>query len=83
MGFVRRTPAAHGGPLHPSGAAKTDRHLAVFDDHRHVTAAFAVDEHALERRRILLDVQILDRDAPPIKVFTGGLRVGSSVLAED
>jgi hypothetical protein len=48
-----------------------------------VTTAFAVAEHALERCRILLDVQILDRDVPPIKVFTGGLRVGSSVLAED
>ena len=69
--------------LNPSSAAKANRHLAVFDDHRNRAAALAVAEHPLEGGRIFLDVQILEPDVPPIEVFTGGLGVGSSILAED
>jgi hypothetical protein len=42
-----------------------------------------VHEHARERRRVLLDVEILERDMPPLEVVTGGLRIRSGVLAED
>src|ERR1043166_7901903 len=71
------------GASHASGAAEADRHLAVFDDHRHGAAPFRVAEHALERRRVSLDVQVRDREMPPLIVVTGGLRVGSRVLAEN
>lgn len=40
-------------------------------------------EHALEFRGMFLDVEVLERDLPPLVVVTGGLRVGSGVLAED
>jgi hypothetical protein len=42
-----------------------------------------VREHARERRGVLLDVEVFERDMPPLKVVTGGLRVGSGVFAED
>jgi hypothetical protein len=40
-------------------------------------------EHPREIGRILLDVDVLERDVPPLIVVTGGLRVGSGILAED
>lgn len=69
--------------LDPSGAAEADGHLIVVDDHRHRAATLAVDEHAREGRLVLLDVEILERYVPPLKVVTGGLRIRSGVLAED
>ena len=69
--------------LHPSGAAEADGHLAVVDYDRHRAAPLAVHEHARERRRVLLDVEILERYVPPLKVVTGGLRIRSGVFAED
>ena len=73
---------AHGAPgLDPSGAAEPDRHLIVVDDHRHGAAPVAEPEHALELRRVLLDVDVLERNVPPLIVVTGGLRVRSGVFA--
>ena len=66
-----------------SGAAEADCHLIAVNDHRHGTAPVAVPQHALELRRILLDVDVLERNLPPLKIVTGGLRVRSGVLAED
>src|SRR3982751_5295046 len=45
--------------------------------------SLAVAKHPLERRRILLDVEILDRHLPPRVVVPGGSRIRSGVLAED
>jgi hypothetical protein len=74
----------HGPPtLHASGAAEADRHLLAVDDHRHRPASLAEGQHALELRRVLLDVDVLERNVPPIKILPGGLRVGSRVFAED
>jgi hypothetical protein len=67
----------------PSGAAEADRDLVAVDDYRHRAAAVAEAEHPLQFRRVLLDVDVFERDMPPIEVLPGGLRVGSSVLAED
>ena len=69
--------------LNPSGPAKPDRHLLAVDDHRDRPASLAVAEHPLERGRVLLDVEILDRDLPPRVIVPGGSRVRSRVLAED
>jgi hypothetical protein len=66
-----------------SSSAESDRHPIVVDDDGHGAAALAVAEHALELRGVFLDVDVLERDMPPLIVVTGGLRVGSSVLAED
>jgi hypothetical protein len=71
-------------PLNASGAAEADRDRAIVSqNHRHRAAAFAQAEHPLELGRVLLDVDVLERDMPPIEVFTGGLRVGSGVFPED
>jgi hypothetical protein len=67
----------------PSGPAESDRHPIVVDDDRHGATALAVAQHALEFGRVFLDVDVLERDMPPLIVVTGGLRVGSSVLAKD
>ena len=72
-----------GAASHASGPAEADRHLPVFDDDWHGAAAEAVLEHPLEIGWILLDVDVLERSVPPLIIVTGGLRVGSSVLAED
>jgi hypothetical protein len=69
--------------LDASGAAEADRDLLVLDDHRHGAAPVAVAEHPLKLRRVLLDVDVLERDMPPLIVVTGGLRVRSGVFAED
>jgi hypothetical protein len=69
--------------LHPSGAAEPDRHLLAVDDHRHRAPSLAVGQHALQLRRVLFDVDVLERNMPPIKIFPGGLCVGSGVFAED
>jgi hypothetical protein len=69
--------------LDASGAAEADGHLVVVHDDRHCAASLAVHEHARERRGVLLDVEILERDVPPLKVVTGGLRIRSGVFAED
>jgi hypothetical protein len=67
--------------LDPSGAAEPDRNLIVVDDHRNGAAPLAVLEHALELNGVLFDVEVLERNVPPLIIVTGGLRVGSSVLA--
>ena len=71
------------GASHPSRPAEADRHLLVVDDHRHAALAFGVAEHPLQLRGAFLDVDVLERDLPPLMVFPGGLGVGSGVLAED
>jgi hypothetical protein len=70
-------------PSDASGAAEADRHLIAVDDHGDGAAAAAVRQHALERRRVLLDVEVLERNVPPLKILPGGLRVRSGVFAED
>jgi hypothetical protein len=69
--------------LHASGAAEADGHLVVIHDDRHRAASLAVHEHTRERGGVLLDVEILERDVPPLKVVTGGLCIRSGVFAED
>ena len=66
-----------------SGAPEADGHLIAVDDDGHRAAAGAVLEHPPHRVRISLDVEVLERNVPPLVVVTGGLRVGSGVLAED
>src|SRR5215471_4783517 len=73
----------HGAALDASGAAETNRDLVAFDDDRHGAPAAAVGEHALKLGGVLLDVDVLERDVPPLIIGPGGLRVGSGVLAED
>ena len=69
--------------LDASGAAEADRHLIAVHNHRHGAAPVAEPQHALELGRTLLDVDVLERNMPPLKVVTGGLRVRSGVFAED
>src|SRR6476620_4134835 len=69
--------------LNPSGPAEPDRHLLAVDDHRHRAASLAVREHPLERRRVLLDVEILDCHLPPRVIVPGGSRIRSGVFPED
>ena len=76
-------PLRTGAVSHASGTAEPDRHLAVLDDDRDGAAAFAELEHPLQRVSVFLDVDVSERDLPPCIVVTGGLRVGSGVLAED
>ena len=80
---MERPSAPARGASDASGAAEADRHLAVFDDHRHGPAPLRVTEHALERRRVFLDVHVTDRNMPPLIVVPGGLRIRSGVLAEN
>lgn len=77
--FLRSTERS----LDASGAAKANRHLITVDNHRHGAAAVAEPQHALKLRRALLDVDVLERNLPPLKVVTGGLRVRSGVFSED
>jgi hypothetical protein len=69
--------------LYASSAAEPDRHLIAVNNHRNRASPFAESEHALELRRGFLDVDVLEQNLPPLKVVTGGLRIGSGVLAED
>jgi hypothetical protein len=69
--------------LDASGAAEADRDLVAVNDHRYRAAPVAVHEHARESCSVLLDVEVLERNLPPLKVVTGGLRVRSGVFAED
>jgi hypothetical protein len=75
--------ALHGARSDPSGAAEADGHLIAVDDHRHGPTAVAEGQHALQFGRVALDVDVLERNLPPGKILTGGLRIRSSVLAED
>jgi hypothetical protein len=68
---------------HASSTSEADGHLSVFHDDRNGAATRAVLEHSREIRGILLDVDVLEREVPPLVVVTGGLRVWSGVLAED
>ena len=69
---------------HASRAAEPDGHAAIVGhDHRDRAPPVAVGEHPLEIGVVLLDVDVLERDMPPLIVVTGGLRVGSRVFAED
>jgi hypothetical protein len=78
---LRRSNRAPG--LYASGAAEPDRHLIAVNDHRNRAAAIAEPEHPLQPRLVFLDVDVLERNLPPLKVVTGGLRVRSGVFAED
>jgi hypothetical protein len=40
-------------------------------------------EHLCQRRRVLLDVHVLEFHLPPFEIVTGGCRVGSCVFAVD
>ena len=58
-----RSGAPPGARLHPSGPAEADRDFAVrLENDRDGTAALAQDQHLLELGRILLDVDVLERD---------------------
>lgn len=74
---------SHGAALDASGAAEADGHLLPVHNHRNGAAALAEAEHPFKFHGVLLDVDVLERDMPPLVIITGGLRVGSSVLAED
>ena len=67
----------------PSRATEADRHLLAVDDHRHGAAAVAKGQHPRQRGGVLLHVEVFERNLPPLKILTGGLRVGSRVFAED
>jgi hypothetical protein len=69
--------------LNASGAAEADGDLIAVNDHRHRSASAAVNEHARKGRGVLLDVEVLERNVPPLKIVTGGLRIRSGVFAED
>ena len=56
----------------PSSTAETDGHLIAIDNDRHRATAAAVAKHAVELRRVLLDVDVFERDMPPDIVLTGG-----------
>ena len=84
LGMRRMCLRSNRAPSNASGAAEADRDRAIVgQNHGHRTAALAQAEHPLARGRVLLDVEVLERDVPPIKVFTGGLCVGSRVFPED
>ena len=68
---------------HASRAPETDGDAAVDDDDGHLAAAMGEAEHALELRRLFLDVEVLDAKTLSGVVLTGRLGVGSGVLAED
>src|SRR5439155_2061124 len=70
-----RTPSR--GVSDTSRAAKADGDRAVFDDHRHGATSFRVAEHPFERRRVFLDVHVIERNMPPRIVVPGGSRIGS------
>src|SRR2546428_9183228 len=75
---------ARRAPLHSSRSSKSDRHAAIVgDDDRDRAAALAEGQHPVEVGAALLDVDVLERDLPPLVVVTGGLRVRSRILAED
>jgi hypothetical protein len=40
-------------------------------------------QHHRQRRLVFLDVEVLDVAMPPLVIVTGGLRVGSTILAEN
>jgi hypothetical protein len=75
--------ARSAGVLDASSAAEPDGHVTVLHDDRHGAAPVAETQHALELGRVLLDVDVLERNVPPLIVFTGSLCVGSGVLAEN
>ena len=83
VGCLPRRSAAPGSSLDASRTAEPDRHFGAVQDDRYVPAPPGHGEHAIERRSILLDVDVLELDTPPDMVLTGGQRVGSRVLAED
>src|SRR5262245_9218462 len=73
-----------GGLLDASGAPEPDGHRAgLVDNHGHGAAAVRVAEHPLQLGRLLLDVDVFERDVPPLMVCPGGFRVRSTILAED
>jgi hypothetical protein len=74
---------SNGARSHASGAAEPDGHLIAVDNHRHGAAPVAEGQHALQVGRVAFDVDVLERNLPPAKILTGGLRIRSSVLAED
>jgi hypothetical protein len=75
---------AAGGRLDASRPAEADRDGAVLvENHRHGAAAGGVGQHPRELGGPFLDVDVVDRDVPPLIVCPGGLRVRSGVLAED
>ena len=69
--------------LDASGAAEADGDLVAVNDHGHRAASVAVNKHARKGRGVLLHVEVLERNMPPLKIVTGGLRIRSGVFAED
>jgi len=69
--------------LDASSAAEADGDLVAVNDHGHRAASVAVHEHARKGRGVLLDVEVLERNVPPLKIVTGGQRIRSGVFAED
>ena len=66
-----------------SGSTEPNRHTALLDDHRNVTAAARVNEHFIEGCGVFLDIPVLDINVSRCKVLTGCDGVGSGVLSED
>ena len=81
-GRIRTVPHT-AGSSHASAAAEPYRDTSVFHDHRDLAPSMRVLQHARESCGIPLDVDVLERNAPPGVVLTGGLGVGSGVLSED
>ena len=75
---------ASSGRSDPSGATREpDRDLLTIDDDGHLADTLAVRQHPLEISLALLHVDVFERDSPPFIILTGGLGVGSGVLAEN
>ncbi len=66
-----------------SGSTETDRHLAVLDDHRHLSDPLAELEHSVEFERIRFDVEETKLDASLGEVLTGRRRVRSGGFSEN
>jgi hypothetical protein len=75
--------APDGRLLHPSGSAESDRHRAILDDDGDLPLTFGMLEHSRKVGRVLLDIDVFERDVPPGVLLTGGFRVGSGVLPEN
>src|SRR5262249_62049464 len=76
-------PLTAGVSSNASSAAEADRHLLAVDDHRNGAPTLGVAEHPVQIGWLLLDVDVFERNMPPLIVVTGGSSVGSSIFAEN